>query len=127
MMLYYLLYGIFALVWIMGVYLWFNRKKSVEKSETSPSDMNIIAMPDNAPKIRIVFDQTDSKNLDIKSLADFTVRYADLLSGNYTLPNNAANPNELLTGKDDVPAEHKSTKAADLDLSDYVNILTIKI
>ena len=120
MMVYYLLYGLFVIVWIIGVYLFFNRKKIAPENNNKPqSKIDIIAVP-NEPKIRVIFDQSDPANLDMKSLADFTVKYSDLLSGNYALPKEQRIENDILTGKGE------SEKADNMDLTDYINIFTIK-
>ena len=125
MMTGYFLYAIFVVVWIIAIYFLFNRKKSVLKNEVlSASD--IIASPGKASKIRIVFDQGENNNLDIKSLSDFTVKYSDLLSENYTLPKTVTHPTDLLTEKIDATAEQKPEKVEDLNLSDYINIFTLQ-
>jgi hypothetical protein len=122
MMTEYIFYIILTIVWITGVYFWFNRKKSTPENELSPPDANIIATTGKESRVRIIFDQGDRNNMDIKSLADFTVRYSDLISGNYIFPGN-----DLLTEKIEEPMEQKTEEAEDLDMRDYINIFTIKI
>ena len=130
MMKAYLLYTVFVIVWIIGVYFLFNRKRwRSEKVVIPPSQMDMIAVPQES-KIRVVFDQTDHANLDIKSLADLTVKYSDLLTGTYQLPQVSSNAEKLLTekknGSGDQEKEKESLQSRDLDLTDYLNIFTLK-
>jgi len=119
-MIYYILYVIFVIVWIIGIYLLFNRKKIVPKNEEKPQPkIDIIATP-NEPKIRLIFDQNNPANLDMKSLADLTVKYSDLISGNYVLPKVDENEFQILTEK------KEPEKLENMDLSEYINIFTIK-
>jgi len=119
-MIYYILYGIFVIIWIIGIYLLFNRKKIVPKNEDKPQPkIDIIATP-NEPKIRLIFDQNNPANLDMKSLADLTVKYSDLISGNYVLPKVEEPVKEELTEK------KEPDKFENMDLSEYINIFTIK-
>ena len=97
----------------VGVYYFFNRKKFHPKKEkSSPSELSIIAAPQE-PKVRLVYEQTSPVNLEKKSLADLTVKYDDYASGNYELP-------KLL------PVNELPKKANEADLSDYINIFSIK-
>ena len=122
---YYFLFSIFVVVWIIGVYLFFNREKKVLQPVHAPAS-DIIATTDKVAKIRIIFDYSEKNNLDIKSLADFTVKYADLLSGNYSLPSSVGNDKEELTGESEGSDLPKQGSAFDWDLSDYINIFTLK-
>lgn len=70
------MFVIISIVWITGVYFWFNRKKSIPENVLLPSDSGIIAMYGRESKIRTVFDQGNKNNMDIISLAGFTVRYS---------------------------------------------------
>jgi len=126
MMLYYVLFVVFVLVWIIGVYLFFNRKKTELKTLLA-SDSDIIATTGKTPKIRIVFDHGEKNNMDIKSLSDFTVKYSDLISGNYSLPSTVKDDQERLTGeREGTATEQRSERAFDLDMNEYVNIFTLK-
>ena len=61
--------------------------------------------------------------MDIKTLADLTVKYAELLSGNYNL---TVKEKEVLTEKS-VESEKKEIEIEeDRDMSDYINIFSIK-
>jgi hypothetical protein len=109
-----------VVVWIAGIYYLFNRHKFIPKKEEKPIPaFNIIAASEE-PKIRLVFDENNSTNLDMKSLADLTVKYTDLISGNYALPEKEENKNWLFA------EEIEPEKAEKKDLSDYINIFTIK-
>lgn len=113
---YYILYFLFTITWILGIYYLFNRKKLLSRTKEKPaSEFDIIARPDES-KIRIIFDQNNPNNLDIKSLADLTVKYSDLISGNYTLSKEKPVEKEI-----SVPE-----KLLELDLSEYINIFSIK-
>ena len=117
-MIYYFLYTFFVIVWIIVIYYIFNRDKFKTKNDHKPqSTFDVIATP-NESKIRVVFDQSDSANLDVKSLADLTVKYSDLISANDTL--DKAEKREVLT------EENKPEKTENMDLSEYINIFTIK-
>ena len=119
MIMHYILYVIFVIIWITGVYLFFNRKNNNTEVENELLlQTGIIATPYES-KIRVVFDQF-VPNPDIKSLSDFTVKYSDLIAGNYRLQKSEEIESKLLTGRE----EQKETEK--MDLAGYINILTIK-
>jgi hypothetical protein len=117
-MICYVLYSIFVIVWIAGVYMFFIRDKYGTGKQQFAPEFEIIATPNNA-KIRVVFEQNETSNLDIKSLTDFTVKYSDLIAGNYTLPKVEESKKEILMEK------NEPEKAENLNLSDHINIFTI--
>ena len=118
--MYYFLYIIFVIIWIIGVYYFFNWDNFREKNENrSQSTFDVIAAQKES-KIRIIFDPNNINNLDMKSLSDLTVKYSDLISGNYTLHRVDKSEIETLAEKD------KPEKAENMDLSNYINIFTIK-
>ena len=124
--MYYALYTVFVMVWIIGIYMFFNRKKIIPEKLSLPPDSDIIATAGKESKIRIVFDQGDKNNLDIQSFADFTVKYSDMMAGRFPFPEPVENPVAPLTEKREEIAGQKTEKIENVDLSNYVNIFTIK-
>jgi hypothetical protein len=122
-----------VILWIVGVYLFFNRKNRGSKLEGEHQyQFDIIAVP-NESTIRVVFDRSDPGNIDIKSLNDLTVKYSEIISGNYKLPvKEGKQAKDELTEKKtvndsgDQVQEQEEERAENMDLSDYVNILSIK-
>lgn len=131
----YLLFTGLVILWIVGVYLFFNRKNRGSKPVGEHQyQFDIIAVP-NESTIRVVFDHSDPGKIDIKSLNDLTVKYSELISGSYKLPVKEGEPvKDDLTEKktendsgDQVQTQdQEEERAENMDLSDYVNILTIK-
>ena len=119
----YLLFATFTLIWITGIYFLFNRKNFASKTNREQKlQHDIIAQPKES-KIRVIFDQGDSADMDIKTLADLTVKYSELLSGNYNLP---VKEKETLTEKSDESEKKEIEKETDKDMSEYINIFSIK-